>query len=122
MNTMNNGKRPYTNYSAPKAQAPVVEKKVEEVKEVAPEVTVEPVAEEKVETPAPAIERVDAIAEEVKSVLKVVPELLNVRVAPNANAPIVGQLKKGTTVNVIEYVDDFAKIGTDRYVKSRFIE
>lgn len=118
MNTMNNGKRPYTNYSAPKAQAPVVEKKVEEV---APVVTAEPVAEEKVEEAAPAIESVNDIAEEVKNVLKVLPELLNVRVAPNANAPIGGQLKKGTTVHVLEYVDDFAKIGDGEYVKSRFL-
>lgn len=119
MNTMNNGKRPYTNYSASKPQSPVVEKEAEAKEEV----VAEPVVEKEVEAAAPVeIERVDDIAEEVKNVLRVIPELLNVRVAPNANAPITGQLKKGATVHVLEYVDDFAKIGDNEYVKSKFLD
>lgn len=121
-----NNRKPYTNYAQPNSVKPIVEpiEKKEVISET-PVVEEIPVVEEVaqvVEEPTPVIERVDeSQTDVVLAVRTVTPQLLNVRVAPNASAPIVRTVAQGTKVNVLEYVDEFAKIGDNEYVNINFL-
>ena len=46
---------------------------------------------------------------------------LNVRNNPNINAEIVGQLKNGDTVNIIDYSNGWFKIGENKWASSMYI-
>jgi len=114
-----NFRKPYTNYSnarpVVKPISPVVnESIVEEPSQIADEKIKEPVAE------AP-IENVNNIAQVVDKRI-VIPALLNVRVAPNASANIVRTVPSGAEVNVLEYVDGYARIGDNEYVNVDFLK
>ena len=128
-------KRPYVNYAATKQAAPQpkVQEEVKPIEESvaanAPEVepTVTPdtektvIKEEPVKKATP-IERVNEIAETVKSVKMVNVDYLNVRSNPNLDAPnVVDQLKKGTRVNVSKEVGEFSEIGINRYVMTKYL-
>lgn len=131
-------KKPYVNYAAARQAAPQpkVQEEVKPVEESvaanAPEVepTVTPDTEKTVikEDPAvlikktPSVEKVNDIAETVKSVKMVNVDYLNVRSNPNLDAPnVVDQLKRGTRVNVSKEVGEFSEIGTNRYVMTKYL-
>lgn len=109
-----NFKKPYTDYSNRK---PINEQPMKN-DEIISEVT-----EENVETipEVSSIERVDDVAQIVDK-RTVIPALLNVRVAPNASANILRTIPAGTEVNVLEYVDGFAKIADGEYVNESFLK
>lgn len=116
-----NFKKTYTNYSnarpVEKPMSPVAnESIVEETSQIADEKIEEPIAV----TEAP-IENVNDIAQVVDRRI-VIPALLNVRVAPNASANIVRTVPSGEEVNVLEYVDGYARIGDNEYVNVDFLK
>ena len=123
-------KKPYVNYSA-RQQEQIAKQtpKPETVEDVAVNAPVTAPAvnidtekrEEKTEVRKP-IERVDNIAKVVKEKVVTVASL-NVRSNPNIDAPnIIGQLKMGAKVNVIEEVGEFSKIGEGKFVMTKFID
>ena len=123
-------KRPYVNYAATKQAAPQpkVQEEVKPIEESvaanAPEVepTVTPDTEKTVIKKTPSVEKVNDIAETVKSVKVVTVDYLNVRSTPDYDAPnVVDQLKKGTRVNVSKEVGEFSEIGTNRYVMTKYL-
>lgn len=131
-------KRPYVNYAATRQAAPQpkVQEEVKPVEESvaanAPEVepTVTPDTEKtaiKEESAvlikkAPSVEKVNDIADTVKSVKVVTVDYLNVRSTPDYDAPnVVDQLKKGARVNVSKEVGEFSEIGTNRYVMTKYL-
>lgn len=120
-------KRPYINYAAkPQAQAAKQTPKPETVESVAANaVGVAP--QEKFDTEkevaAPVVDKIERVTDVDQVTVKIVDTtLLNVRSTPDTySRNVIGQLAKGTKVNVIREVGEFSQIGDNKFVMTKFL-
>ena len=120
-------KRPYINYAAkPQAQAAKQTPKPETVESVAANaVGVAP--QEKFDTEkevaAPAVDKIERVTDVDQVTVKIVDtDLLNVRSTPDTySRNVIGQLTKGTKVNVIREIGEFSQIGDNKFVMTKFL-
>lgn len=120
-------KRPYINYAAKQqAQAAKQTPKPETVESVAANaVGVAPQekfdAEKEVATPV--VDKIEKVTDVDLVTVKIVnTDLLNIRSTPDTySRNVIGQLTKGTKVNVIREIGEFSQIGDNKFVMTKFL-